>query len=154
MFAKQDVERFWSKVDRRQPDECWLWIGKTIARGGYGQIWFNCKRSIASRVAMSIALGREPNRNIYVCHRCDNPPCCNPSHLFLGTCSENGLDSVSKGRSGGENSGVAKIDSETAHEIRQALLLGASQRAIARLYAIKQPAVSLIARGETWVSHV
>lgn len=79
-------------------DACWLW---TRARDpwGYGQFWDHISRRTvqASRVAFEVEYGPVP-QGLYVCHRCDNPACINPEHLFIGTSRDNKLDSVRKGR--------------------------------------------------------
>lgn len=85
-------QRFWSKVDRRGPDECWPWLAaKSATRYGV----FDKTR--AHRVAYALTHGLIPEGRI-VCHRCDNPPCCNPAHLWLGTPKDNTADMVAKGR--------------------------------------------------------
>jgi hypothetical protein len=92
-------ERLWSRVDIRGPNDCWEWKGKCSA-GGYGRIRIGgggSPESAASRVAWIITNGDIPE-GLFVCHRCDNPPCCNPAHLFLGTAQDNVADMVAKGR--------------------------------------------------------
>jgi hypothetical protein len=97
VLSDEQIEKFWSQVDVRGPDECWPW--KTAKPGEYGVVSLNGGGArIASRVALQISIGPLPN-DILACHRCDNPPCCNPGHLFPGTHQQTMQDMVSKGRS-------------------------------------------------------
>lgn len=90
---------FWRHAVRGQyPDSCWTWLGATDGKG-YGRLWDKRLRhsTPAARVSWQIHIGPIP-RGLYACHRCDNPPCTNPEHLFLGTQTENMRDMVRKGR--------------------------------------------------------
>lgn len=89
--------RFWSKVDRRGPDECWPWQGWKTERG-YGIFEFQKKRMRASRVAWELENKQEFPDGKFACHTCDNPPCCNPAHIWAGTHLENMRDCAAKGR--------------------------------------------------------
>ncbi len=89
-------ERFWDKVDLSAgPNKCWLWLGATNTR--YGMFWCGGRQVKAHRFSWEMVHGPIPD-GLLVCHRCDNPPCVNPSHLFLGSMSDNILDAVAKGR--------------------------------------------------------
>lgn len=87
--------RFWAKVQKGAPDECWLWTGATT-HGGYGVIRFGQRNVGAHRVAVALD-GREVG-SMDVMHTCDNPPCVNPVHLVVGTAQANALDMVAKER--------------------------------------------------------
>jgi hypothetical protein len=89
-------DRFWAKVNRRGPDDCWVWTGSTDPRG-YGHIWRQGRLVPTHRLSYELNRGPIPD-GMCVLHRCDNPPCCNPSHLFLGTKADNAHDMHAKGR--------------------------------------------------------
>lgn len=98
------VERFWAKVDRRGPDECWPWTGAT-QQTGYGRFRVDGRLQGAHRVAYVLTHGHL-RPGAHVLHRCDTPGCCNPSHLFLGTHADNMADKEAKGR--GDKSGLCR----------------------------------------------
>jgi len=93
-LSTKDIARFWSRVDVRDPDECWPWIGGTVK--GYGVLRISGSQYYATRIALTLD-GRNPC-DLMACHSCDNPPCCNPAHLFAGTNTDNVKDCVLKGR--------------------------------------------------------
>lgn len=86
---------FWSLMEKRGQDECWPWIGKKT-KDGYGEIWVGKTPFIASRVAWALANQKQPEG--FVCHSCDNPVCCNPKHLWLGSPKDNVSDMIKKRR--------------------------------------------------------
>lgn len=90
------ADRFWEKVAKGEPDECWNWTSTVIATG-YGHFWFNRTFVRAHRVAKYLTDGKL-STEICVLHTCDNRACCNPAHLFTGTYRDNAVDMREKGR--------------------------------------------------------
>lgn len=84
---------------RYMPNGCWEWTGSTSRPGWHGRISVNHRLVMTHRVAYELWVGPIPE-GLFVCHRCDNPPCCNPAHLFLGTTRDNMRDAAAKGRTG------------------------------------------------------
>src|SRR5262245_35578854 len=81
---------FWARVDIGDPSECWEWTAYRNPRG-YGQVGWMGKIRLTHRIAMGLTDGIWDS-NVPVCHHCDNPPCCNPAHLWRGTHRQNQLD--------------------------------------------------------------
>lgn len=101
------AERFWVKVDIRSDDECWPWLAVADKQGRGRFQYYGAPASMinAQRAAWFFVFG-ELRSEIHVLHRCDNPACCNPKHLFVGSHQDNMQDKIAKGRhSYGENSG-------------------------------------------------
>lgn len=94
----QPVEpRFWARVDKKGPDECWEWTGNKAGKG-YGAISVNGRRHYVHRVSLYLAEEFDLDSPLFVLHRCDNPRCVNPAHLFTGTQNDNIQDAKAKGR--------------------------------------------------------
>jgi hypothetical protein len=96
MWPRPPEERFWEKVRKAGPEECWEWSGVKLPRG-YGIFTIGYTKIYSHRYAWSLGNGEIPD-GMYVCHKCDNPSCCNPAHLFVGTASDNNADMDRKGR--------------------------------------------------------
>lgn len=90
-------EKFWAKIDRSDPDGCWLWIGG-ISGGGYGLFAGGDKPRYAHRIAYELAHGVTLTSKEFVCHICDTPRCCQPKHLFKGDAKTNVEDALIKAR--------------------------------------------------------
>ncbi|QAU06626.1 HNH endonuclease [Gordonia phage WilliamBoone] len=142
-------DRFWSKVRTGSPDECWEWQAATN-ESGYGIYRLSGRNYRAHRLSYAESVGFDiDDPRIVVRHRsCDNPPCCNPSHLSAGDQTDNIGDMVEKGRQrGSRHSRLSKIDI-----IRLQRLSGAGwpQTRIADELGVTQPYVSMILSGQRW----
>jgi hypothetical protein len=148
------AERFWPKVDRREPHECWPWTADTSS-GGYGffhvsKVKGKKTRMVASRAAWIITHGAIADDAV-VCHSCDNPICVNPSHLFVGTKADNSSDMAAKGRSvSGERSPMAKLTWADVNAIRSAYSGGANLGELSRRYGCTRQTLREIVNGRTW----
>lgn len=145
-------KRFWSKVSKGTPSECWPF---TAARDswGCGRISVDGKLIGSNRVAWILTCGPIPS-GLLVCHKCDNPPCCNPGHLFLGTTKENSQDMARKGRGGrshGTSHYCAKLTDDQVIEIRKLYSAGKfNQYELAPLFGVSRGMISKIVRGASW----
>lgn len=153
--------RFDAFVDRSGgPDACWPWTGARD-RAGYGRFGLGGHRgptALAHRVAFAIEHQAAPAA---VCHHCDNPPCCNPRHLFGGTRGDNNRDAARKGRHGlknqpwlaarGSTHGSAKLTEDQVVTIRRRYAAGeAGQRSLAREHGVTKRAIAKIVLGIGW----
>ena len=123
MAPDQWQEHFWSKVNKEGPvirpdlGPCWVWTDY-CKTNGYGQCYINRRPRYAHRLSYGLANGPFDWR-LKVLHRCDNPPCVRPEHLFLGTSRQNTQDAVSKGRMPrGERAWVSKLSDDQIAAIR------------------------------------
>ncbi len=148
----QIVRRFWSRVQRGTPSECWPWHGHRNPKG-YGLFWDGERTTVAHRFAYRLQHGSYPAE--LVCHRCDNPPCCNPAHLFAGTDSDNQRDCVAKGRRAhifGENNNRVILTLRQVVEIRERYAAGEYAVELAREFTVSQATISAICGGRNWKS--
>lgn len=148
-------DRFWKKVEKTS--DCWNWVGCKDAKG-YGEIGVGGKRgtAFAHRVSFELHNGQIPV-GLHVLHRCDNPSCVRPDHLFLGTHSDNMQDMWEKGRGRcdgagrrGSANGNHRLTEPQVIEIRSRVSSGATRRGLAREFNVSKTLISLIANGAVW----
>jgi hypothetical protein len=156
MFRPEEIDQFWSRIDQSNgPGSCWEWQGdptcfrETHNLDGYGQMSV-CRLKqhlgfLAHRVAYYLGHGQEPGQ-LHVLHTCDNPSCCNPAHLFLGTPTDNMQDMVAKGRS---NAGRSRVQL-TEEAIRQIRASRQSNSMLAVTYGVSRCTISKIKNRHTW----
>lgn len=145
---------FWSRVDKRDDDQCWNWTGARVGRGreGYGRLYFRGERIRAHRVSFFLANGFLTYKGL-ICHFCDNPSCVNPSHLFIGTAKDNSEDCCAKGR---QNRGVNRPDSKLSEAQVREIKLGGVNRyhgfvsESAVKYNVSESAIRNILKGLKW----
>jgi hypothetical protein len=125
-YTPKDVQRFWNKVDKSGgEDACWIWMGYRLP-SGYGQVSHKDRTRYAHRVSFEIAFGIIPD-GLLVCHKCDNPGCVNPNHLFSGSNLDNANDRDRKKRRtalNGEKATSHKLTDAQVSEIRKLRLEG------------------------------
>lgn len=145
-LTPEQIERFWSKVDRSGgPDSCWEWRGSRKEKG-YGQYALPGVTLRAHRVAWVLTNGPIPD-GIIACHHCDNPPCCNPAHVFLGTRADNTHDMLAKKR----NKPTRKLTPDQVREIRAIHASGAAGYCkLGRAYGVSLFTIRALIVGRSW----
>lgn len=158
------VRRFWSKVAlTADTNRCWEWQAATSEpyfdhERGYGSFGLEGLMWRAHRIAYKLFYGHDPGL-MHVCHRCDNPPCVNPHHLFLGTPKHNINDCQQKGRkftppSVGTQNGRARLQVVDVQAIRQRFTAGETQTSLAAQFGVAQAHISRIVLGTRWQEEV
>ena len=164
MFDTKVVERFWSKVCISK-DGCWEWLG--CKRSGYGAMRVGEKSLAAHRFSWMLHNQQEVPEGKIVCHKCNNPSCVRPSHLYVGTHSDNLRDAHKAGTQDpkrlvnwrkentispvvGSDSPNAKLTEEQAREIKVQYYMGANTRELGRIYGVDHAVVVGIGKGIRW----
>jgi hypothetical protein len=156
------LDSLWKKVEKRGPDECWEWRGyrnfTTYGKGGYGRMdLLGLKGVYVHRIAYlsanpgALTLSRKTD--LQVLHKCDNPICCNPAHLMLGTNADNVADMMNKGRQTrykSTESPRAKFTEEEVFWIRMAKKYGATVKALALLHRVSMSCISHLLYGRSY----
>lgn len=165
LTPKQE-RNFWKKVDKSGPNDCWLWTAAK-SKKGYGSFGAG-KNSSSHRISWTLSNGQIPDE-LCVCHRCDNPPCVNPDHLFLGTNLDNVRDKISKGRARydcgdnhharlrpermarGERCSNAKLTAEKVIEIRTIYAAGGTTlKKLGAQFDVHLSLISLVVQRKIW----
>ena len=156
-LSEKELRAFRMRAPSGAPDACWPWSGHRNDRG-YGMLrvkragrWVDVR---ASRIAWFVDAGAAPGP-LFVLHRCDNPPCVNPAHLFLGTVQDNTADMMQKGRHRpnglrGEDAPGARLTEQQAAEIRRRAIAGEDPAKLAGEHGVSVGHVKNLARGGVW----
>jgi len=151
----------WEKVEIRQPHECWPWKGYKNEEG-YGRTWINDNGYYAHRVifnlvypnVIQLSAPKSTHDQGFLLHTCDNPSCCNPSHLFVGTHADNMADKVAKGRSpdfSGDRGPRCKLTMDQAIEIREKRKNGISAKQLAKDYELSLSSIKTLLASKSYV---
>ena len=146
-LTAQDIERFWAKVNKGEPNACWEWQGSR-SKSGHGRFGKAGTPLLVHRIAYELANGPIPE-GLLVIHSCFNAPCCNPAHLRVGTYHDNNMDTAISGRHWAQ-----KLTPEDVIEIRRLEKEGVNTHDIAKQFGIKEGTVRDIAvykRSWTWL---
>ena len=155
---RTNMKRFWERVD--MTGDCWNWTGfRADSRygqdNGYGLIRFCGHKQLAHRLAYLFTFGTIPI-GMHVLHKCDNPACCNPAHLWLGTADDNMKDASKKGRiskvsrNAGEKCAAHKLTEDYVKVIKARNFLGETQLELALGYGVNPSTISYAISGRTW----
>lgn len=158
MKGRHPIDSFCSRVVQAGADDCWLWTGETNNQG-YGRFCLypagRRVREFAHRFAYALATCQDI-RGLVVLHACDNPRCCNPAHLSVGTQLDNMADARAKGRTvpppriTGSQMWNAKLTEASVVAIRQQYAAGTTQRALAAKFGVEPSSISQVVLGKSW----
>lgn len=158
---KNDVEILWSKVNKKSKDECWPWLGH-ITEKGYGRVRFEGKKYYAHRVIFNLQFPNvielaapkiDRDTKGFLLHKCDNPICCNPNHLFVGSQLDNIRDRDQKNRHAdfsGEKNPNSKFNKEQVQEMKLEKAKGKTAASIAKERGVSYSCIKRLLRGVTY----
>lgn len=143
------ITRLLRKTYKGDGSGCWVWMGFRKKEMGYGKIRVGSKSLYAHRVSYESFVGKIPH-GLFVLHKCDNPPCVRPDHLFLGTLAENIKDCASKKRiSAGENHYKSKVNDDIVRDIRLSYKHGNGTK-LANKYGVSRTTINEIVHRKVW----
>lgn len=146
-LTQEDINRFWSRINIRGPDECWEWTAGLS--NGYGEITYHKKKFRCHRLSYAINIGPIPKGKL-VLHKCDNKPCCNPNHLYVGSYGDNILDVIKRQS--------PKLGKPSMFNLTEVLTMkklhtnGMSPKVIAENYGVSRSYIYQIIRGERGIN--
>lgn len=148
------ISQFQQRVQIGSINECWLWLGDCNSDTGYGRLGLYSVRYLAHRISYVVHYGPF-DWDLFVCHDCDNPPCVNPHHLFLGTHTDNLQDAATKGRMStsknvGEANAKAILTEEDVRQIRLEHALGFTYKELAKRHSLKFAHIKKIVNRSRW----
>lgn len=150
LHEQEIIDKFYSRIEFRDNSDCWWWTGPKTP-SGYG--CFAPKHKVmysTHRLAWEINKGPIPT-GMHICHICDNPPCVNPDHLFIGTNQDNVNDRVAKGRQQrGQSHGQSILTEDHITQIRALVHYGVKQTTLARMFGVKRSTVNEAVLYHTW----
>jgi len=146
-MTQKDIDRFWSKVDVREPNNCWIFRTASKAKS-YPGFWYQGEPWAAHRFSMMLFIGEEPK--LSVLHTCDVPRCVNPAHLFLGTHDDNMKDMHAKGRFV-PSRGNTKLTDKKVLAIRDEYAAGRTTlKELGIKYGVHFTTIQLIVKRKKW----
>ena len=156
MYDIETENKFWSKILTGEIDECWECVAICLDKDGYGRFWINCKKISAHRFSFQLFHNRLIKDKMFICHKCDNPSCVNPHHLFEGTHQDNMTDQKNKGRhvcnpNKGEKNHKSKLTEKQVLEIRAKYAKGGiTHKVLAKEYGVHLSTIGFIINRKYW----